>query len=263
VKASEPPGARHRWLLIGNSRWHWAEAVPGLNGELSSLEVLHRPPPQAPVPPPLAWAAVGPLVVAAALPPSRRVLLGDVPLAGAPAWLGIDRALAGWGASRLTGAPVLVADAGTVLSFTRVDGEGRFCGGRLMAGGALQLRAMATGTALLPEAIGPISAGEAASGDGDWPLDTAAAMRRGVGEGLAAAVLEASRQARAEDPRCLIVLTGGDAAALLPSLRRASDLGDGVLLHRPHLCLEALAALRPGELEETGEPQPRPRSSRI
>ncbi len=263
MKAFESPGRQPRWLLIGNSRWHWAEAVPSREGQPSHLEVCHQPPPQAPVPPLLAWAAVGPLVGAAALPPSRRVQLDDVPLTGAPAWLGIDRALAGWGASQLTGAPVLVADAGTVLSFTRVDGDGRFCGGRLMAGGALQLRAMAAGTALLPEALGDISAGPSAPGEAAWPQDTAAAMRRGVGEGLAAAVLEASRQARAEEPRCRIVLTGGDAEALLPSLRQASDLEDGVLLHRPHLCLEALAALRPPGLEETGELQLRPRSSRI
>jgi pantothenate kinase type III len=63
-----------------------------------------------------------------------RLRVEDVPLAGAPSWLGIDRALAGWEAWRQTGGPVLVVDAGTVLSLTRVDGEGRFQGGRLMAG---------------------------------------------------------------------------------------------------------------------------------
>jgi type III pantothenate kinase len=263
VKASELPDRQPCWLLIGNSRWHWAEAVPGLEGDQFLLKVRHLPPPLAPVTPPVAWAAVGPPVTAAALPASSRIHLGEVPLAGAPPWLGIDRALAGWRASQLSGGPVLVADAGTVLSFTLVDGEGRFSGGRLMAGAALQLRAMAAGTDLLPEPMGSITATPSASGDSRWPLGTAAAMRTGVCEGLAAAVREAARQARADDGRCRIVLTGGDGEALLPLLREAPELDDGVLLHRPDLCLEALVSLRPPAGESTGEHQLRPRSSRI
>jgi type III pantothenate kinase len=182
-----------------------------------------------------------------------------VPLAGVPPWLGIDRALAGWWAARQAGGPVLVADAGTVLSFTRVDGRGRFAGGRLMAGAALQLAAMGGGTEGLPALEGGLADGEDGEGGEVWPSATAAAMRRGVAEGLAAAVLEAARQARASEAGCRIVLTGGDGPALLPLLQRSPDLQDGLLLHCPELCLEALVALRPLAPAD----QARPRSSRI
>jgi len=73
-------------------------------------------------------------------------------------------------------------------------------------------------------------------------------MHAGVAEGLAAAVLEAGRQARERAPGCRIVLTGGDGPALLSRLRRSAELAGeagGSLLHRPDLCLEALVALRP------------------
>ena len=232
-QAPPPP----RWLLIGNSRWHWAEraadgqlrgwdGAPGLRGEED--------------PPPLAWAAVGRLPDPAWAPADRQVSVRDVPLSGCPPWLGVDRALAGWGAWRERQEAVLVADAGTVLSLTLVDADGRFRGGRLVAGLALQLEAMANRTALLPH----LQAREWPApdpGEGDWPLETAAAMGVGVETALAAAVVQA---AQASGSRRL-VLTGGDGWMLR---RRVTDpleeLGFAVS-HRPLLCLESLAALRP------------------
>ena len=82
----------------------------------------------------LGWAAVGAVPESARLPAEARLQLAEVPLEGAPPWLGIDRALAGWWGWRLAAGPVLVADAGTVLSFTRMDRAGRFAGGRLWPG---------------------------------------------------------------------------------------------------------------------------------
>lgn len=253
------PGRRPRWLLIGNTRWHWALA--GGSGGSSrtpgaQLRFVHLPPSASAVEPPLAWAAVGAVPPEAALPAASRLQLEDVPLAGSPPWLGIDRALAGWWAARLSGGPVLVADAGTVLSLTRVDGRGRFAGGRLMAGAAMQLAAMGSGTAGLPTLEGSLEAGAE-----EWPLATAAAMRRGVMEGLAAAVREAGRQAREQEPSCRILLTGGDGPSLLPLLRRWPELGEDGLTHHPELCLEALVALRPAAPESPA--QDSPRSSRI
>lgn len=135
-------------LLVGNSRWHWAERSP------SGLRCWDSPPPDPDpawsAPPLRAWAAVGALPAALALPEAQRMRLEQVPLAEAPAWLGIDRALAGWWAWRQQQGAVLVADAGTSLSLTLVDEKGRFAGGRLSAGLALQLRSLHQGTAQLP-----------------------------------------------------------------------------------------------------------------
>ena len=284
MRASEvqgaPPAPEARWLLIGNSRWHWA--VPPLaadgplrvwhdlpwDGERSEREGGGAGAPRQLVVESgrlLGWAAVGAVPVDLVLPPEARLQLAEVPLAAAPPWLGIDRALAGWWGRRLVAGPVLVADAGTVLSFTRVDREGRFAGGRLLAGAALQLRAMAGGTAHLPALDAPAVPVDALAADAvpvdevlanalpaPWPHDTAQAMRSGVLRGLAAAIAVAAQEALQEEPDCRLLLTGGDGAALAPLLEP-----DLAVEQRPHLCLEALAALRPA-----GD-QPSPRSLRI
>ena len=278
--ASPAPAREPRWLLIGNSRWHWAAPPLAPGGD---LRVWHTRPvdgarsgPEgggtAGLVPALAtatapdeginaltvasarllgWAAVGPVPVDLPLPPEVRLKLADVPLQAAPPWLGIDRALAGWWGWRLVAAPVLVADAGTALSLTRVDREGRFAGGRLLAGASLQLRAMAGGTAHLPPVAAPGGSPETAPPP-PWPHDTGGAMRSGVLRGLAAAIAAAAEEARREEPDCRLLLTGGDSAALASLLDPALTVEQ-----RPQLCLEALAALRPAV------DQPSPRSLRI
>ena len=240
-----------RWLLIGSSRWHWASP----SGD-SDLALWHSAPASGPLGEAgsqlLAWAAVGAVPEGAALPAARRLPPAAVPLREAPPWLGIDRALAGWQAWRSGGGAVLVADAGTVLSLTRVDREGAFAGGRLLAGVALQWRAMAEGTASLPA----LEQAELEAPD-PWPTATAAAMGSGVVLGLAAAVAEAFEAALALDPHCRLLLTGGDGPALEGPLRQrlAIEGLEGRLAHRPALALEGLAALAPV--------QARPRSARI
>jgi type III pantothenate kinase len=229
-------------LLVGNSRWHWAEATVG------GLRIRHRLAAEACLEAaavsPTAWAAVGRLPAHWTTEPAGRVVTADVPLHGMPDWLGVDRALAGWLAWRQRGGAVLVADAGTVLSLTRVDADGRFAGGRLMAGLALQWRAMAEGTAALP--AGPLP-GELTGllAQGDWPAGTGAAMAVGVAHGLAAALAVALRQARAELPGCRLVLTGGDASALLPLVRDLLVGESDAAEPEPDLALRGLVALRP------------------
>jgi type III pantothenate kinase len=256
-------GEHLRWLLIGNSRWHWAELVEaGASGEAASVGLVlrhwHQPPPAVGDRGPfvvdpqvtglVAWAAVGAVDPAWNLPEPLRFGLEQIPLAGLPPWLGIDRALAGWGAWRREqalnpGASVLVADAGTALSLTRVDGGGHFRGGRLMAGFGLQLRALAAGTAALPavsiEALGPEPR---ALGSEPWPEATAAAMVSGVGRGLAAALLAACQELSGAGEPTALWITGGDGSALLPWLA-SSPLP---VRHDPALVLESLVDLSSG-----------------
>ena len=250
------PEAAH-WLLIGNSRWHWASqgldgwrtwhAPPGFGFEGAPMAGLRNDGVQL-----AGWAAVGPIPDQVGLDGSARMGLADIPLQAMPPWLGVDRALVGWRAWQLSGAPVLVADAGTALSLTWVDAAGQFVGGRLMAGAALQLRALAEGTAHLPEigvSVGiadgmpsEMAAGQGPMAAGLWPIETQAAMGSGVLWGMAGAIAIAAKQIWAEQSDCQIWLTGGDGAQLEPLL---AGLG-GRLQWAPDLALEALAALRPG-----------------
>lgn len=228
-----------RWLLIGNSRWHWAEAQ-----RPASLRCWHTSAPASLSAIELGglcgWACVGSLPLEFQLPPERQLGLDQVPLAATPAWLGVDRALAGWQAWRRhqngAGGAVLVADAGTALSLTLVDARGAFAGGRLMAGARLQLAALSTATAQLPALALP----EKSDQLDPWPVATAAAMTTGCLWGLAAAIAQAVTALPGAPPAGLW-LTGGDAPLLAPLL---AELGLRFEL-APSLCLEALVALRP------------------
>jgi len=234
-----------RLLLVGNSRWHWAERRG------SGLQVWHEagPPPGTSSPEATwadveAWACVGRLPPQLDLPAGRRLGLEAVPLRDTPPWLGIDRALAGWQAWRQQGAGVLVADAGTCLSLTWIDGDGRFRGGRLSAGVALQLRSLGQATAQLPQ-LEMAAAVAHADGEADpltadpWPTATAAAMERGCLMACAATVRQGCRDLQRSGACVRLWLTGGDAEGLAPLLRAAGL--EPVLA--PDLALEGLAAL--------------------
>ena len=82
-------GCFDRALLIGNTRWHWAER----DGALWRME--HCSPQLSRLAgSPVVWAAVGVVPAELQTEPHQRMALADVGLEKAPAWLGIDRALA-------------------------------------------------------------------------------------------------------------------------------------------------------------------------
>jgi len=220
-----------RWLLIGNSRWHWAHLAPDQSLQLSHCSAAEgvqqlRPAPES-------WAAVGPVPQELGPWQQLRLHTSDVPLANLPPALGVDRALAAWGAWQQQKQPVLVADAGTALSLTLVDASGCFLGGRLMAGGRLQLQALHQGTARLPQlqhldAAGPV-----------WASQTDEAIGSGVVRGLAAAIVAAFDDRPQPQWPWQLWLTGGDAAAIKPLLQAQGlqpQLDEG-------LALSALASL--------------------
>ncbi len=176
-------GAGDLWLLIGNSRWHWVEALAEAASDPGSpvLRFSHSPPPPDPALLPWerlrAWAAVGPVpfqgrenTCQLAQMEGRRLQLEQVPLQQLPPWLGIDRALVGWQAWQRQGqlgrGAVLVADAGTALSLTRIGATGAFAGGRLQPGVSTQLSCLGRATELLPLLVpGPEGLDRARRGD--------------------------------------------------------------------------------------------------
>ena len=221
-----------RLLLIGNSRWHWGDWVDGrlieqrhTTAEAGVALLMSEPVDY--------WAAVGLVPQALDAHSVVRLRTRQVPLAQLPPRLGVDRALAAWMAWRISGLPVLVADAGTALSLTLVDGGGCFRGGRLMAGAKLQLQALHQGTASLP-----LSSLEGVTRE-LWPRLTDEALSCGVIEGLTAAVLRGFEHRPEPEQDWQLWLTGGDAPLLLRGLQQTGLRPR----HADALALEGLGCL--------------------
>ncbi len=221
-------GIRH-CLLIGNSRWHWATKISG------NWHFFHTEPnPQSisfPSASLLTWASVGPIPKSLSLNPDKKLSINDVPLKNLPSWLGIDRALAGWGAwkkaksseSKFEG--LIVADAGTILSITLVNSNGEFAGGQLIAGLQLQLSSMAYGAHNLH------NPGLHTSQNELFPVKTADAMQRGSLQALVGALLQAKNTTKLP-----LWICGGDSPVLIKELRR----NNVAFTHYPNLVLEGM-----------------------
>ncbi|MCC5644958.1 pantothenate kinase [Nostoc sp. CHAB 5824] len=106
------------------------------------------------------FGSLPPLFIASVVPsqttiwqiyPNIRVItLDQVPLKGVYPTLGIDRALALWGAGKTWGFPILVIDAGTALTFTAADANQCLIGGAILPGLGLQFATLGQQTGQLP-----------------------------------------------------------------------------------------------------------------
>lgn len=205
-------------LAIGNSRLHWAWFAGTtlqqtwntdyvLEARLPA-EVLGRSLSAAP----LLWlASVVPdqTELWQRYPHTHLISLADIPLQNQYPTLGIDRALALWGALEILGAPVLVIDAGTALTFTGADTEKKLVGGAITPGLALQLRSLAQDTAALPATnLQDLQV------PSRWATDTSNAIKSGVFYTLVAGVQDFIEAWRSEFPNSAIALTGGDGDLL-------------------------------------------------
>ena len=225
-----------RALLIGNSRWHWAQR------QGNTVRIEHGPPDPGRIGtnPPV-WAAVGPVPEPLMAHQDLRICLEDVPLPKAPPWLGVDRALGAWMAWRCSqeqqldcSRGLLLVDAGTVLSLTRVTADGCFGGGQLIPGYRLQLQAMTKRTLGLPST--PEDLDQEALQE-VFPQQTVAAMQRGVLEAMLASIAAAQQHAQG-----LLWICGGDAALLKRHWSGATEL----LQLEGDLQLQALLSLGAG-----------------
>ena len=226
----DPKKYQNSCLLVGNSRWHWAlQKFSGwdffhtsINSEiLNALEI-----------PLLAWASVGAIPKNISLDRSHQIGLTDIPLLKTPPWLGIDRALAGWGAfkkaqemSKSHPNGLVVADAGTVLSITKINAKGEFVGGQLAAGWNLQLKAMSQWTKNLSFIDITNFPKE------KFPVKTADAMIRGSLQSLVGTLKEAQTDAAAP-----LWICGGDSSTIFNLLDQEKQ---EAFLH-PNLVLEGM-----------------------
>lgn len=134
-----------------------------------------------------------------------------------PGTLGLDRIAAAAGAaSMFPGETLLVADSGTALTLDVVDSDGTFLGGNIAPGIKLRLKSLYEYTDRLPEV----------PKHGDTPqfgFDTPTAIRSGAVRGTAADIADSYRRAARLFGAGRIVLTGGDAAALMPVLEESLE----------------------------------------
>jgi len=194
-----------------------------------------------------AGAAAGPIIVASVNPPALERLRKTVeagkrppplvagrdfpiPIATAvdePDRVGADRLLAALAAYRRAGEGCIVIDIGTAVTVNAIDGAGTFLGGAIFPGPDLMARALAEGTAGLPNVnlhTGPMP--ESAVG-----RNTEEAIRVGVSRALSGAlgalVTEMGLDLTLDGP---VFLTGGGA----------DMAAEGEYLVVPDLVLEGL-----------------------
>lgn len=176
-------------------------------------------------------------------PKAREIVLQDIPLSNTYGTLGVDRALALWGAGMLYGWPLLLMDSGTALTLTGADAQGQFVGGEILPGLTLQARSLHEATAALPQVELP------ASLPNRWAKDTQTAIQSGLVQNTVGGLSLAIQDWFFQYPESKLVLTGGDSQRLSGYLQAFQPMvlplsWQRLLIHAPTLLLDSLATLR-------------------
>ncbi len=145
----------------------------------------------------------------------RVITLNQIPLKGVYPTLGIDRALALWGAAKTWGFPMLVIDAGTALTFTGVDANQCLVGGAILPGLGLQLATLNQNTGQLPL----LETGNFACLAPRFAMNTAEAIQSGVIYTVVAGIKDFMTAWWELFPQGNVAIKGGDRALLLNYLQ--------------------------------------------
>lgn len=208
-------------LVIGNSRLHWAWFVdsvlksawdtPHLLEKINSSESLsqiipHRNGIANINSIPIYLASVVPSQTALWLdyPQLHQITLTNIPLLNTYATLGIDRALAVYGAGETYNYPCLVIDGGTAFTFTGVDENKALIGGAILPGLQSQFKVLHQQTAALPLVSLPPKLPPR------WSLNTENAIASGIIYTTMAGINSYIKSFRF-DPHASFILTGGDS----------------------------------------------------
>ncbi|MCP6757396.1 MAG: pantothenate kinase [Fischerella sp. CENA71] len=229
-------------LVIGNSRLHWGwfegkklchtwntERLPKsfvyelsqcrtLNEILNSLSLTPynshtKYTPEVPIP--LVLTSVVPSQTALWLtyPNVRVITIDEIPLEGMYPTLGIDRALALWGAGVTWDFPMLVIDAGTALTFTGADANQNLVGGAILPGLGLQIATLNQKTGQLPNVELPEDLPQR------FAVNTPEAIQSGVIYSLLAGIKDFVEAWWQSFPQSKIAMTGGDRTYLMNYLQ--------------------------------------------
>ncbi|MEH2244427.1 pantothenate kinase [Nostoc sp.] len=183
--------------------------------------------------PPLFIASVVPSQTAIwqTYPNIRVITLDQVPLKGMYPTLGIDRALALWGAGKTWGFPMLLIDAGTALTFTAADENQCLVGGAILPGIGLQFAALGQQTGQLPL----VEMQKFASLPLRFALNTTEAIQSGVIYTLVAGIKDFLEAWWQLFPNGKIAIKGGDRTLLLNYLQALYPEIAAFLIVEPNL----------------------------
>ena len=188
------------FLLIGNSRLHWARKFQNKyrflntdkNDKIPQNIDLNN----------LIWASVGKLPDLF-LRQENEIKTKDIKLKNLPDYFGVDRALGCWEALKVIENPfqknILVADCGTTLSITKLTAKGSIIGGQITLGFLAQLRSMEQYTKNLKAPKNnkiPIQ---------DFSIQTEDSMLKGVFNSLVGAI-----NLSFDTTKDILILCGGD-----------------------------------------------------
>ena len=135
------------FLLIGNSRLHWAENVEN-NYKFFHTSQCEAFPKNFNINN-IIWASVGRLPNIS-LKKENQIKTKDIQLINLPDYFGIDRAFASLAALKTIKNPLkknfLIADFGTTLSITKLNSKGVIIGGQICPGFLTQMRSLEIAT---------------------------------------------------------------------------------------------------------------------
>lgn len=145
------------------------------------------------------------------------ISLRDIPLRNTYPTMGVDRALAIWGAIATYDQACLVIDGGTALTFTGADKEGTLIGGAILPGLRSQMLTLKEKTAALPE----ISLTNTLPDR--WAVDTEQAISSGIMHTAIAGIYSYIKDWRSKFPHSQVIFTGGDGILLWRCLQQQID----------------------------------------
>ena len=191
----------NHFLLVGNSRLHWAENLKNQYRFFHTQKNSKMP--QNINLKSLVWASVGELTDLS-LKQENEITTKDIKLQNLPHYFGVDRALGCLEASKIIENPskknLLVADCGTTLSLTKLTAEGSIIGGQIAPGFLTQLRSMEKFTKNLkaPKKYDiPIQ---------NFLINTEDAMLKGVSNSLMGVI-----NSSFEPAKDILIICGGDS----------------------------------------------------
>ena len=214
------------FLLVGNSRLHWAEYSKN-QSKFFHTRKDQKIPKNIDLDQ-LIWASVGELPNFL-LKKENEIKTKDIHLSNLPDYFGIDRALASLAALKIIENPLkkdfLIADFGTILSITKLNSNGSIIGGQLIPGFLTQLKSMEQNTKNLkiPKKYDiPIK---------DFLITTEEAILKGVINSLTGVI---NSLFNAEND--ILVICGGDSELLTKSLKTQKEN----IIKAPNLVMEGM-----------------------